>query len=88
MATDDVETFLIKVTMQKRWIPQFMGLLSYMQRMGGIGSSRVAHFFCDGDGDFRPKFMYDFIDRDRDQKGEIAAEPRSIENEEPFFDAG
>lgn len=87
MATNDTETFLIKVTMQKRWIPHFLGLLKYMQNMGGVGSSRVAHFFCDGDGDFRPKFLYDFRDRVKPYDLEIA-EPRSIENEEPFFDAG
>ncbi|RLC97004.1 MAG: hypothetical protein DRI46_13365 [Chloroflexi bacterium] len=87
MATNDVETFHIKVTMQKRWIPHFMGLLSYMQEMGSIGSSRMAHFLCDGDGDFRPKFLYDFIDRDKGYDLEIA-EPISIEKEEPWFDAG
>lgn len=42
--------------MRKRWIPSFLGMLKYMEQLGDLGASRVAAFYSDGDGDFRPKF--------------------------------
>jgi hypothetical protein len=55
----DCVEFSITVTMNKRWIPCFLAMLKYMQRLGGVGASRSLSFFSDGDGDFRPKFEFD-----------------------------
>ncbi len=55
---DDCTQFTIKVTMRTRWVPQFLSMLKYMQRLGGIGASRKVSFFSDGDGDFNPKFEW------------------------------
>ena len=54
-----MEEFTIKVKMNKRWIPHFLGMLKYMQKLGGIGASRELTFYSDGDGDFNPKFEWD-----------------------------
>ena len=54
-----MEEFTIKVKMNKRWIPHFLGMLKYMQILGNVGSSRELTFFADGDGDFRPQFDWD-----------------------------
>ena len=54
----DCTEFTITVTMQDRWIPHFLAMLSYMQWLGGVGSSRQVAFFSDGDGNFRPKFEW------------------------------
>ena len=36
-----------------------------MQTLGDIGASRYVAFFADGDGDFRPKFLWsDDLDSD------------------------
>jgi len=51
--------FSIEVDMPDRWVPQFLGMLAYMHRLGGVGSSRLLTFYSDGDGDFRPKFEWD-----------------------------
>ena len=51
--------FTIKVKMQERWVAHFLSMLRYMERLGGIGSSREVTFFSDGDGDFRPTFSWD-----------------------------
>ena len=34
-------------------------VISYMEYLGGIGSSRRVTLYSDGDGDFRPKFEWD-----------------------------
>lgn len=52
------ETFTITVTMRKRWVPHFLGMLKRMQYLGGIGASRKVAIYSDGDGDFRPKFSW------------------------------
>lgn len=80
MPTNETETFTIKVTMQTRWIPHFIGMLNFMQKMGGWGSSREVTFFSDGDGDFRPKFEYD---RELPE-----AAPMNDDLNHPYFDAG
>jgi len=49
-------TFVLRVTMKKRWMPHFIAMLKYMEYLGGIGSSRQVTLYADGDGDFRPKF--------------------------------
>ena len=51
--------FTIKIKMRDRWIPEFLGMLKTMQKLGGIGASRTVMFFSDGDGDFRPQFKFD-----------------------------
>jgi len=49
--------FKIKVSgITRRDAKRLSGLLRTMQYLGGIGASRVVNFYCDGDGDFRPKF--------------------------------
>lgn len=55
----DKLSFSIQVTMKKRWIPHFLSMLSYMQFLGRIGSSRQVSFYSDGDGDFQPIFKWD-----------------------------
>jgi hypothetical protein len=52
-------TFNLICSMKDRWVPHFLAALKYMQRLGGIGSSRMVSFFADGDGDFRPRFTWD-----------------------------
>ena len=68
------QDFTIKINMEERWIPHFLGMLKAMQRLGDIGSSRWVKFKSDGDGDFRPKFEWDidtdcveFVERDGDE---------------------
>lgn len=56
--TERVE-FTVRVSMQRRWVPHFLGMLKTFQRLGGIGASRPVVFYADGDGDFRPKFLWD-----------------------------
>lgn len=31
-----------------------------MERLGKLGCSRIRGLYCDGDGDFRPKFTHNF----------------------------
>lgn len=50
-------TFTITCTMKDRWVPHFLGMLQYMEQLGGLGGSRKVTFYSDGDGDFRPKFF-------------------------------
>lgn len=49
----------IHAEMADRWVPHFLGMLQSMQHHGEIGSSRMHHFYADGDGDFRPRFAWD-----------------------------
>lgn len=53
------QTFTIKVTMNKRWVPYFLGMLKMMERLGKLGASRSVALYSDGDGDFRPHFEWD-----------------------------
>lgn len=73
--------FTIKVEMQDRWVPHFLAMLSYMQRLGGIGSSRKVCFYADGDGDFRPKFKWS-------SALSSEAEPVKDDNGNRLYDAG
>lgn len=54
-----IKEFTIKTEMEERWIPHFQSFLKYMQSMGNLGHSCSVAFYCDGDGDFRPKFDFD-----------------------------
>jgi len=56
---EDTTKFVIECEMRTRWVPHFLAMLKYMQRLGGLGSSRLVSFYADGDGDFRPKFKWD-----------------------------
>lgn len=51
-------TFIVTCSMKRRWAAQFLGMLSYMQKLGSWGSSRDVSFFADGDGDYRPRFQF------------------------------
>ena len=53
-----MKEFTIKVEMQERWIPHFLSMLKYMQRLGSMGASRIVSIYADGDGDFSPKFDF------------------------------
>lgn len=55
----DRTNFTLRVDMEERWVPHFLGLLSEMESLGQMGSSRTLSFFSDGDGDFRPHFEWD-----------------------------
>lgn len=48
--------FTIECEMKDRWVPHFLGMLTAMERLGKLGSSRHVTFYADGDGDFRPRF--------------------------------
>ena len=49
--------FNIKVSNITRGDAQRLhGLLRTMEYLGNIGASRNVNFYCDGDGQFRPKF--------------------------------
>lgn len=76
-------TFTITCTMVPRWIPYFRAMLKYMQQLGGQGSSRTVAIYSDGDGDFRPKFVWDTDDFDN-----ISAEPIYDNDGNKKFDAG
>lgn len=77
-------TFTIKCSMKQRWVPYFLGMLRYMERLGGLGSSRKVTFYSDGDGDFRPKFFVDDIPiKETNYKDGIMDDDGN-----KFFDAG
>lgn len=76
---DNVQTFNIQCTMKDRWVPQFLGMLSIMEYLGHIGSSRKVTLFSDGDGDFQPKFSW---------SDNLPAPAESLNKVDPFFDAG
>lgn len=80
MKSDNVE-FLIKCRMKERWVPHFCSMLKHMERLGGQGSSRKVSFYSDGDGDFRPKFLFNL---DTDEVDPISGQ----ESGEHYYDAG
>lgn len=55
----DTTKFTIECEMKTRWVPHFLGMLKYMQQLGGLGGSRKVSIYSDGDGDFHPKFKWD-----------------------------
>ncbi len=77
--------FNISCSMSARWIPTFLGMLRYMEFLGGLGSSRIVAIKSDGDGDFRPQFR---IDRKRLDEIFNLAEPRSDNSGNRLYDAG
>lgn len=57
--TKDMVTITIKATMKERWVDDFLSFLRYMETCGNLGHSALLGFYADGDGDFRPKFVFD-----------------------------
>ena len=55
----EVETFNVKCTMEKRWVPYFISFLKMMEYDGIVGHSGSVAMYADGDGDFHPKFTPD-----------------------------
>jgi len=81
ISDNETITFTVNCTMTRRWASQFIGMITYMQQLGGNGSSRNVTFYADGDGDYRPKFTWD------DQSINIA-KPVTYKSGDTFFDAG
>jgi len=52
---DEIE-FTIKCKMKRSWMNTFCSFLKIMEKFGKCGMSRDIIFYCDGDGDFRPRF--------------------------------
>ncbi len=52
---EEVE-FIINCKMKRSWMNTFCSFLKMMENFGHDGMSRDLIFYCDGDGDFRPKF--------------------------------
>lgn len=89
--------FSVECEMQDRWVPQFLAMLEYMERLGQVGSSRSLTFYADGDGDFHPKFEIVFERKELDSlaQGLVQAEPKESRDMglvftegDRFFDAG
>lgn len=78
----EVITFTVTCTMKRRWATQFLSMLKYMQKLGSWGSSREVALFADGDGDYRPKFVFDpeLLPED--------AKPVKENNGDRLYDAG
>ncbi len=77
-------TFTITCTMRERWVPHFLGMLKYMEQLGGLGGSRKVTFYSDGDGNFRPKFSLDGIPIKETEYAEGVIDSEGNK----FFDAG
>lgn len=77
-------TFTIEVTMKERWVDDFCSMLRYMERCGRGGHSALVGFYADGDGDFRPEFVFGkkFEEKPGIPREKIYAKP------EVMFDAG
>lgn len=77
-------TFSIEVTMKERWVDDFCSMLRYMERCGRGGHSALVGFYADGDGDFRPNFVFGrkFEEKPGIPQKDILAKP------EVMFDAG
>lgn len=74
-------SFLVECEMSERWVPHFLGMLTQMQHLGNIGSSRTVGLYADGDGDFHPKFSW--------PSGlAVPAEGNVGESGDVYFDAG
>ena len=79
------KTFTITCTMKDRWIASFIKMLDLMSYCGSIGHSEYVGLYADGDGDFRPHFVYD------KELISIGDEPITIKNpsgQMTMYDAG
>lgn len=77
---DDIQEFIIRVKMEKRWIPHFCSMLKYIEKLGKLGCSRIVAIFADGDGDFHPKFNFNIEFKE--------VPPMKEENGDRLYDAG
>ncbi len=73
--------FTIECEMKDRWVPHFLGMLKYMEQLGGLGGSREVSLYSDGDGDFRPKFKWG-------EELPKVAKPVQDSNGDRLYDAG
>ena len=83
LGQNDTVEFDVHCVMKKCWANEFLSMLADMQRLGEMGSSRMRGMYCDGDGDFRPKFHHNL-------EGFTETEHR-VSKEDPdiwFWDAG
>jgi len=76
--------FTIECEMSERWTPYFLAMLTHMQNLGNIGSSRIVCLYADGGGDFRPKFSWD--EKFNELVDSVKPEPSCSGN--VLFDAG
>lgn len=60
LGQNEVVEFDVHCRMKKCWANEFLSLLNEMQRLGNMGCSRIRGLYCDGDGDFKPKFTHNF----------------------------
>lgn len=83
LGQDEEVEFDVHCKMRKCWAHEFLSLLAEMERLGKIGRSRIRGMYCDGDGDFRPKFTHNFAEF-------TETEPRVDKDDEHvlFWDAG
>lgn len=83
LGQDEEVEFDVHCKMRKCWAHEFLSMLKDMQRLGEMGSSRFRGMYCDGDGDFRPKFTHNFKDF-------VETSPRTDTDDEKvlFWDAG
>jgi len=56
---DEEITFNIKCSVRKRWAPHLISMLKRMEQLGVNGQNRTLSFSSNGDGDFRPSFVFD-----------------------------
>ena len=77
---DCPQEFIIRVKMEKRWIPHFCSMLKYIEKLGKLGCSRKVAIFADGDGDFHPKFNFNIEFKE--------VPPVKEENGDRLYDAG
>ena len=88
--TKDMVTITIRARMKERWVDDFLSFLRYMETCGNLGHSAVLGFYADGEGDFRPKFVFDrkFNDTTSQRLEETNEAYRHITIEpEIFYDA-
>lgn len=84
----NIKEFSVKCKMNKRWIPYFVSFLKRMESDGNIGHSESIGFYADGDGDFRPKFIFDTTEVD-DINPTNKVKPDSMEDINiDIYDAG
>ena len=88
---NDKVTLNITVTMKERWVDDFLSFLQYMETCGNLGHSALLGFYADGDGDFRPKFVFDRkFNETTDQRFEETKERYKYSRIKPeiVYDAG
>ena len=82
--------FIVECEMEERWVDHFCSFLEQMEYFGNIGHSEIIGFYCDGDGDFHPKFDIDVFHETTEPTNmefERTDGPR-IPNKLDYWDAG